>query len=49
MMIEPIGDDVPAEEIILRRMVTSERYREPQPAYNAPQQDTLEPVRNLVE
>jgi hypothetical protein len=44
MNIQPVATGVPAEEIILRRNITVQRYREPQPLFNAPDQDTLEDI-----
>jgi hypothetical protein len=38
---KPTG--VPAQQLILKRQVTTPRHREQQPAYNQPAQDTLPP------
>lgn len=42
----PKPSNIGAEELVIRRTVSSARHRETQPAYNQPRQDTLPPPSN---
>ena len=43
----PKPTNIPAQQVALKRTVSSARKRETQPAYNQPKQDTLSPPSNI--
>lgn len=47
--IKPFDDGTDPSAIKVIRSSTSQRYREQQPAFNQPNQDSLKDVRDLVE